>query len=454
MTSDLIIRNGTYVTMGPLGTVRGDLTVRGGRITAVGTPRKGGSAHSEAGIEIDAAGAIVLPGLVQAHVHLCQTLFRGVSDDVDVVDWLHDWVWPLEQCHDEASMAASCRLGIAELLLGGTTTVLSMESVRHTDASFEAAAALGIRAFIGKALMDHREPGTDMFGEGTDDALAEVHSLIERWHGTEHDRLRVALSPRGPRNATVRLWQEVVTLAEEHDLVLHTHVNENRVQAERVARTGAGRDVEALAAWGALGPRLVMAHCVWPDAAELELMARHRPHVCHCPTANLKLASGVAPIPEYLTRGINVALGADGAACNNNLDIFQEMRLAALLHKPLHGPRAMPAATVLQMATRGGAQALGMGSEIGTLEIGKRADIVILRPERAHTAPANLDDVASSIVYSRTAADVRTVIVDGRIVVREGVLMSGNEADIVAEATRQRLLILERVKSTRIERHP
>ncbi|MCW2524171.1 MAG: N-ethylammeline chlorohydrolase [Frankiales bacterium] len=443
MSAELIIRNGLFLTMGPQGAVEGDLVVRDGLIAAIGA---GAAGLSEAP-EIDAGGAIVLPGLIQAHVHLGQTLFRGVSDDVDVVDWLHDWIWPLEQRHDEASMAASCRLGVAELLLGGTTTVLSMESVHHTDASFQAAADLGIRAFIGKALMDYREPGTHMFGESTADALADARRLLATWHGAEQGRLKVALSPRGPRNATVELWREVVKLAEEHELILHTHVNENRAQAERVALTGDGRDVVALAAWGALGPRLVMAHCVWPDEVELELMTQYGPSVCHCPSANLKLASGLAPVPTYLERGINVALGADGAACNNNLDAFQEMRLAALLHKPGHGPRAMPAATVLEMATRGGARALGMDREIGSLEVGKKADVVILRPDRAHSAPANVNDLASSIVYSRTAADVRTVLVDGRVVVQDGVLKTAAEDEIVAEAIKQRELILQRLEA-------
>jgi 5-methylthioadenosine/S-adenosylhomocysteine deaminase len=437
MPPDLVIRNGTFVTMGPAGVIRGDLAVAGGRIVAIGRV-------DEPGVqEIDAEHALVLPGLVQAHVHLCQTLFRGISDDCDVVDWLFNWIWPLEQQHDAASMRASCRLAIAELLLSGTTSILSIETVQHTDVAFDSAAELGIRATIGKALMDRREVGTEMFGEDTESALTDLERLISTWHGTHEGRLRVAVSPRGPRNATPELWRRGVALAAKHGLVLHTHVNENQAQAERVALSGEGRDVYALDSWGALGPSLVMAHCVWPDEGELDLMEARRPHVCHCPSANLKLASGIAPIPEYLKRGINVALGSDGAACNNNLDAFQEMRLAALIQKPAHGPTAMPAATVLELATLGGARALGLEHEIGSLEIGKKADLLILRPSRVHNSPGG--DYASSIVYGSNASDVRTVLVDGAVVVRDGRLTRGDEQQIVDDSELHRELILERL---------
>jgi 5-methylthioadenosine/S-adenosylhomocysteine deaminase len=437
MPPDIVVRNGQFITMGPAGLVRGDLAIQGTRIVAIGRVDEPGK-H-----EIDAENALVLPGLVQAHVHLCQTLFRGISDDSDVVDWLFHWIWPLEQQHDAASMRASCRLAVAELLLSGTTSILSIETVRHTDVAFEAAAELGIRATIGKALMDRREVGTEMFGEETGPALADLERLIARWHGAADGRLRVSVSPRGPRNATPELWRRGVALAAEHGLVLHTHVNENRAQAERVALSGEGRDVYALDSWGALGPSLVMAHCVWPDDGELQLMQERRPHVCHCPSANLKLASGIAPIPEYLARGINVALGSDGAACNNNLDAFKEMRLAALIQKPIHGPTAMPAATVLELATLGGARALGLESEIGSLEVGKKADALILKPSRVHNSPGG--DHASTIVYGSNASDVRTVLVDGAVVVRDGRLERGDEQQIVEDSEQQRELILQRL---------
>ena len=201
----------------------GDVVVEGGRIVAA-APGLGPLTATET---LDASGCLVIPGLVQAHVHLCQTLLRGLADDMEVIEWLRRRVWPLEQAHDHRSLRASAMLAVAELLTGGTTAVLAMESDRHTGAAFEAAEELGIRATIGKALMDRHEPGTEMEVPDTDAAWAEQMSLLETWHGRAAGRLRVALSPRGPRNATVDTWRRCVALADEADLRLHTHVNEN-----------------------------------------------------------------------------------------------------------------------------------------------------------------------------------------------------------------------------------
>ncbi|MFI5040684.1 MAG: amidohydrolase family protein [Acidimicrobiales bacterium] len=436
--AELVIRGGMAVTVGALGTAVMDLAIDGGRITAIGSDVGRGDE------EVDARGCLVMPGLVQAHVHLCQTLFRGLADDLDVMDWLREWIWPLESAHDSASMAASCRLGLAELLRSGTTTVVSMETLRHADRSFEAASDLGARAFIGKALMDRTEPGTEMEGEETGAAIADLERLIGRWDGAAGGRLRVAVSPRGPRNATPELWRAAVDLAEANDLVLHTHVNENRAQADRLGRSSEGRDVVALDGWGALGPRMIMAHCVWLDERERRLLRGRRAHVCHCPSANLKLASGIAPIPEYLAAGVNVALGADGAACNNHLDAFAEMRQAALVHKPRCGPRAMPARTVLELATMGGARAVSLADEIGSLEVGKQADIVVVRRDGPGAGPAAGGDPADALVYAHTGRDVDTVTVGGRVVVRDGVLLSGDGEAIRREAEVQRRALLER----------
>jgi cytosine/adenosine deaminase-related metal-dependent hydrolase len=436
--AELVVRGGTVITMGPGGTFVGDVAIDGGRISALGVDVGRGDE------EIDARGQIVAPGLVQAHVHLCQTLFRGLGDDMDVIDWLRERVWPLERSHDAASLYASARLGTAELLLGGTTSALSMESIHHTDASFEAVAELGMRAVIGKALMDQWEPGTEMIGEDTDTAWADAVRLVETWHGAADGRLQVAISPRGSRNATPEMWRRSAALAEEADLRMHTHVNENHAQAERFAATEAGRDVVALQSWGALLPRLVMAHCVWLDDTERALLRGSGAHVCHCPSANLKLASGIAPIPEYLADGVNVALGADGAACNNRLDAFTEMRLAALVHKPRLGPRTMPARTVLGLATMGGARALGLEHEIGSLEVGKRADLITVRVDRPHAWPAAGSDPADRLVYASQATDVATVLVDGRVVVRQGTLQTADLAVIESDAETARVAVLAR----------
>ncbi|QYG91034.1 amidohydrolase family protein [Iamia sp. SCSIO 61187] len=435
---ELVVRGGTVVTVGPQGTLVGDVAIDGGRIVAIG------AAVGRGEVEVDARGCLVVPGLVQAHVHLGQTLFRGLAGSVDVVAWLRERVWPLEQAHTSESMAASAALGAAELLLGGTTSALSMETVHHTDASFAAAERLGLRAWIGKALMDAWEPGTEMEGESTDDAWADAERLVARWHGAAGDRIRVALSPRGPRNATPEMWKRCAALAEEADLRLHTHVNESREQADRLGERPEGRDVVALESWGVLSERLVMAHCVWLSAEEVGLVRSRGAHVCHCPSANLKLASGIAPVPEYLEAGINVALGADGSACNDRLDAFTEMRLAGLVHRPRRGMAAVSAAAVLEMATMGGARALGAAHEIGSLEVGKKADLVTVRADRPHTAPGLGGDPVEQLVFSARGSDVDKVVVDGRIVVSDGSLLTADEATVVADAETQRLALLAR----------
>ncbi len=355
--AELVVRGGIVVPSAHAEPFVGDVVVEGGRIAAAGP----GLAPAAATEDVDASGCLVIPGLVQAHVHLCQTLLRGLADDMEVIEWLRRRVWPLEQAHDHRSLRASAMLAVAELLTGGTTAALTIESDRHTGAAFEAAEELGIRATIGKALMDRYEPGTEMEVPDSDAAWADQMELLETWHGRDGGRLRVALSPRGPRNATPETWRRCVELAEEADLRLHTHVNENRDQADLLGASPEGRDLEALESWGALSPRLVMAHAVWLSDHERDLARRYRPHVCHCPSANLKLASGFAPVPGYLADGLNVAIGADGAPCNNRLDGFEEMRLAALLHKPAAGPRAVPARTRL----RHGHHGRGPGAWVG-----------------------------------------------------------------------------------------
>ncbi len=426
------------LTLGPLGATVGDLYAVDGRIAELPSGRR------TADTVVDARGCLVMPGLVQAHVHLCQTLFRGLADDMNVIDWLRERVWPLEQAHDADSLYGSAALGVAEMLLSGTTSFLSMETTRFTESAFLAAQELGVRAVIGPALMDRWEPGTEMVGQSTSQAWDAVRGLVRDWHGAEGGRLGVALSPRGPRNATPLLWAECVSLASAANLRLHTHVNENREQADRLGREQDGRDVYALDSYGALGPRLVMAHCVWLDDGEKALIRERGAHVCHCPSANLKLASGWAPVVEYLEAGVNVALGADGAACNNHLDGFAEMRLAALIHKPRYGPTAVPAAQALAMATMGGARALGISGEVGSLEVGKRADVVVLRRDAIHATPLSGAPLASQVVFAHTSADVRTVVVDGRVVVDEGRLVSGDETTIRHRADAYRRALIQR----------
>src|SRR5918911_3891375 len=432
MEQTVLIKGGTVVTMDAADKVLdGDVLVRGRRIEAVG----GDLSDVAADVTVDARGCAVLPGFVQTHVHLCQTLFRGAADDLSLLDWLKKRVWPLEAAHDPASLRASARLGVAEMIRGGTTCALTMETVRHTGEVFRAVEESGFRATVGKCMMDKGEGVPRGLREETEDSIEQSLALIEEWHGRDGGRVRGCLAPRFAVSCTEGLLRRVAALARERGVMIHTHASENRSEIELVERETGMRNVEYLDSLGVAGPHVLLAHCVHLDENEVGLLASKGTHVAHCPSSNMKLGSGVAPVSEMLARGVSVSLGADGAPCNNRLDMFTEMRSAALLQKVSRGAEALPAATVLHMATRGGARALGLEGEIGSIEAGKRADLTVVDLERLHTTPR--PEVVSTIVYAAEAADVRDVLIDGRVVLRDGQLTTLDEREVMAEATRQ-----------------
>jgi 5-methylthioadenosine/S-adenosylhomocysteine deaminase len=404
-----------------------DLLVEDGHIKRVGTAgrRKDGAKKPS---ELDCTGLVVLPGLIQAHIHLCQTLFRGLADDLSLEAWLVKRIWPLEAAHTPASIHASAMLGAAELLLGGTTAILDMETVHHTDAAFEALRSVGIRATVGKCLMD-APTGPAALRESTDKALTESADLCGRWHGTAGGRLRYCFAPRYAPSCTGPLLRAVSDLAEHSGTMIHTHAAETPLELDTVKRQTGHDEITYLDSVGISGPRAALAHCIWVDKDGIARLARQATNVVHCPSSNLKLGSGIAPIPEMLAAGCRVSIGADGAPCNNRLDAFAEMRLAALIQKPRLGPDALPAAHALELATLGGARALGLESEIGSIEAGKRADLIVLDLNGLHAQPEDAD-LISRIVYSARAADVRHVIVDGKIVVRDGSLKTADRTEI------------------------
>src|SRR5213080_1770701 len=280
----------------------------------------------------DCSGCLVAPGLIQAHIHLCQTLFRGLADDLRLEHWLTRRIWPLEAVHTPETVYWSAMLGAAELLLGGTTAILDMETVRHTEAAFRALQRVGLRAVAGKCLMDAHPEGAPLeLAESTDTALAEAESLARRWHGAAGGRLRVCFAPRFVPSCSGPLLRAASELAELFGAQLHTHAAETIVERETVLRTTGLEEIAYLDSVGISGKRAALAHCVWVDQHEMARLARQGTNVVHCPSSNLKLGSGVARVPELLEAGCRVALGADGAACNNRLDVFAEMRLAALI---------------------------------------------------------------------------------------------------------------------------
>ena len=437
-----LITNAVVLTLNDrLDVVRGAVGIMDGRLAFVGErPAALDGVRFDA--TVDADGGYVLPGFVQTHIHLCQTVFRTLADDLPLLDWLRTRVWPLEAAHDPATLAVSARLAAAELLRGGTTTALTMETVHGTDAVFEALEPTGLRATVGKCLMDSDDLAPARLKEEAGAAIAESLALHRRWHGAARGRLRVALAPRFAVSCSRDLLEMVADTADRHGLLVHTHASENREEVEVVRRLSGMSNLDYLASAGLATERLCAAHCVWVTDAEQGLMAERGVKVMHCPGSNLKLGSGIAPVVDMRRRGINVSLGADGAACNNTLDMFQEMRLAATLQAVRYAPGALSARDALWMATREGARALGLDAEIGSIEPGKRADLLLLRARRLHHAPAL--DPYSTVVYGARADDVRATWVDGELLVREGELVREDEASLAAEAAETARALMRR----------
>jgi 5-methylthioadenosine/S-adenosylhomocysteine deaminase len=392
--------------------VHGDVSIRDGLIANVAS-----SITERHDSVIDARDGYVLPGFVQTHVHLCQTLFRGYADDLPLLDWLRKRIWLMEAVHTPSSLRAAARLAITELLASGTTTVLTMETVHDTDVVFEAAAESGIRATIGKCMMDAASAVVPArLQETTRASVDESRALRQRWDGAADGRLRAAFAPRFAVSCSRDLLEAVATLSGETRAIVHTHASESQAEIALVLDISGGlSNIEYLAALRLASPRLCVAHCVWVDDHEQALLAEHDVKVTHCPSSNLKLGSGIAPIVEMQQKGVTVALGADGAACNNRLDMFEEMRLAALLQAMRRTPGALTARQALTMATRCGAKALGLDAEVGSIEFGKRADVIVIDRSRPHLVPA--EDVYSTIVYAARGSDVRTTVVGGEVLI-------------------------------------
>ncbi len=410
-----VLRGGMVVQQNcvdePYECVAADICMSDGQILEVMSP---GSTCVNA-VDVDVSGLWILPGLTQTHTHLVQTLFRGMADDLALMEWLRQRIWPLEAAHDEESTYWSARLGLSEMLLGGTTAILDMASVRHTNSIFLAAQESGIKAHIGKAMMDR--PNEAGLSESTEASVSDSIALRDRWHG--QGRLKYAFAPRFVPSCTESLLRETVGAAREAGCMIHSHASENLDEVALVRHLTGMENVEYLASIGMLGPDVVLAHCIHLNEKEIQLLAETGTVVAHCPCSNFKLGSGVAQIPELLAAGVRVTIGSDGAPCNNRMDIFAEMRLAALMQKPRLGAQSLPARKVLNFATSNGSDALGTGG--GTIAKGYRADIIAIDPYQVHSWGGGPPDGA--IVYACTPNNVRHVWVDGEHLVENGKLL-------------------------------
>jgi 5-methylthioadenosine/S-adenosylhomocysteine deaminase len=436
--SSILIKNGTLVTMDSAHRIiRGDLLISASRITELG------NTSQSADVVIDAEGCAVIPGFVQTHIHLCQTLFRGAADDLALIDWLKKRVWPMEAAHSAASIAASARLGIAELIKGGTTCALTMETVNHTREVFKVVEETGFRATVGKCMMDKGDEVPAALQEKTSASIEQSVALLEEWHGRADGRIRYCFAPRFAISCTRELLEKVAELGCARGVMIHTHASENRTECALVEADTGLRNIAYMDSVAVTGRHVALAHCVHLSNDEIRILKTTNTNVVHCPSSNMKLGSGIAPVAKLLQEGISVSLGADGAACNNRLDMFTEMRTAALLQKALHGPEVLDANRVFRMGTIDGARALGLEAEIGSLEIGKRADVAVVKLNQLHTSPQA--DVVSSLVYAAEASDVQSVVIDGRLVMQNRELLTIDEADTVAEANAQAEVLMIQV---------
>jgi 5-methylthioadenosine/S-adenosylhomocysteine deaminase len=433
----ILIKGGTLLTMNEENSiVSGDVFIRDGRIESVR------STPTNAEIVLDATGCVVLPGFVQTHLHLCQTIFRGAADDLPLLEWLKQRVWPLEAAHSANSIRASARLAVAELIKGGTTCALTMETVNHTEEVFKVIAETGFRATVGKCMMDKGDDVPGPLHEETEASIRESLELLSAWHGQGNGRIRYCFAPRFALSCSRELLQRVAELAKENGVMIHTHASENKNECALVESETGQRNVAYLDSLGVSGAHVVLAHCVHLDEQEVETLARTRTRVAHCPSSNLKLGSGVAEVTKLLQRGVSVSLGADGAACNNRLDMFTEMRSMALLQKAMLGPEALQANQALRIATIEGAKALGLESELGSLETGKQADVILLNLDTLHSSPYS--DPISAVVYSAQSSDVKSVIINGELVMKDRELLTLDEESVLREANHERKALMER----------
>jgi 5-methylthioadenosine/S-adenosylhomocysteine deaminase len=360
---------------------------------------------------------ILMPGLVGAHVHSVQSLGRGLSDDQELLDWLFDYVLPMEANLTDEQMRLAAELGYLEFIETGTTTTIDHLSVSHADQAIEAAGEMGMRARLGKVMMDQRSP--EGLLEETEDALAETERLIETYHNSYDGRIQYAVTPRFAVSCTEECLRGSRELADKYDGVrIHTHASENQDEIKTVEEDTGMRNIHWLDEVGLTGEDVILAHGVWTDETERDIIEETGTNVTHCPSSNMKLASGVAPVVNYLDRGINVALGNDGPPCNNVLDAFSEMTRASMLQKvDTLDSTVTPIETILEMATINGAEAAGF-DQVGKLEEGWKADIIGLTTDVTRAAP--LHDVLSHLVFSARGDDVEFTMVDGNVLMRDG----------------------------------
>jgi 5-methylthioadenosine/S-adenosylhomocysteine deaminase len=431
---DLIVRGGTFVTMDGARRVieDGAVAIQGGRIVALGT-RAEVAAKYTARESVDATGKVVIPGLINTHTHIPMTLFRGLADDLDLQEWLTKYIFPAEAKNvTEDFVRTGTQLGLAEMIRGGTTTYCDM--YYFEDAIADETAKAGVRGLLGETVIDF--PVAD--NKTNAEAMSYVERFVKKWQGSA--LITPAIAPHAPYTVSEEHLKAVRAFSDRTGSPVVIHVAETRKEVEDIEKAKGARPVAYLARIGFLNNRTVAAHVVWVNQEEIALLKQLGVGVAHNPQSNMKLASGVAPVPQMLAADIAVGLGTDGAASNNDLNMWEEMDTAAKLHKVISGdPKVVSALQAFEMATIRGARALHLDNQIGSLEVGKRADLCIVDLDDLNQTP--LYNIYSQLVYATKASDVRTVIIEGRVVMRDRSLLTLDESGIKmrARAFRERI---------------
>ena len=442
-TVDLVVRGGIVVTMDERGSIIDDgaLAVSRGRIVAVG--KRADIDKSHAGREtVEARGRIIMPGLINGHTHIPMTLFRGLADDLDLNDWLTKYIFPAEAKNvTEDFVRVGTRLGLAEMIRGGTTTYCDM--YYFEDAIADETAKAGVRGVLGETVIDFPVPDNKTYEEG----LAYSEKYIKKWKG--HALITPAIAPHAAYTVSEAHLKAARDLANRLKATVVIHVAESRKELDDITRDHGASPVNYLARIGFLNDQVIAAHTIYLTDEEIALLKRLGVGAVHNPQSNMKLAAGVARVPQMLAAGVALGLGTDGAASNNDLNMWEEMDTAAKLHKAISGdPRVLPAREVLEMATIRGARALHLERDIGSLEPGKRADLIIVDTDALHQTP--MYNVYSQLVYATKATDVQTVVIEGRIVMRDRRLLTLDEEAVKRDARAYRARVLQSLSPARL----
>jgi cytosine/adenosine deaminase-related metal-dependent hydrolase len=441
----MIFENAIVITMNPQRQIitHGTVVVDEDRIAEVGKSRDVAGKYPQKR-RIDCNGKVLMPGLIDTHVHTAQAMLRGCADDLYLLDWLIKRVWVLQGSYTEEDGRASAGLCMLEMIKSGTTGFIEcMLAARYGfDGVAEVVEQSGMRAAIGKIVMDlpsYAESEGVMHPGMVEDGETSINNTLiayDKWHGAADGRIQVWFGPRTPGGVTPGLYDRISALAKERDMGITIHLSEVREDLDYARSEGFRSPIEFAQAHGLLGSRSVLAHCVWTDEQDWALMAKTGTNVAHNPASNSKCASGIAPVYGMLNAGVNVTLGCDGGPSNNTYDMIRDLRMVSYLANLREkDPTVVPAEAVLEIATIHGAKALGLGDEIGSIEVGKKADFILINLDAPHLTPAW--DPVSTIVYAAHGTDVDTVVIDGKLVM-EGRKVLTLDEDTILEDVRNR----------------